>query len=128
MKNIFAISTNTRSTNSQSTNTKETNSNTSVNAGQGGQVTGSIVDVPKISNPFKATTVPGLVSRAITIMFALIVIAAVVVIIIAGFRMIVGGGNPDALKKSKTAIIWAIVGLLAAFMSYAIVSIIQKLL
>lgn len=90
----------------------------------------SQVVIPQITNPFgdQVTTVPGVASRVITVLLALIIIAAVIVIVISGFRMIVGGSNPDQLKKAKTGIIWAIIGLLVAFMSFAIVAIVQRLL
>ena len=89
-----------------------------------------IVNVPQIKNPFGsgADTVPGIVNRAINVLLALIVIAAVVVIIVAGFRMVAGGGNPEQIKKAKSTIAWAFAGMLVAFMSFAIVQIIQRLL
>lgn len=88
------------------------------------------VDIPAIQNPFgsQAGTIPGLATRFINILLALIIIAAVIMIVVSGFRMIVGGSNPDQLKKAKKGIIWAIIGLAVAFMAFAIVSIIQKLL
>jgi hypothetical protein len=61
-------------------------------------------------------------------LLSLIVIAAVVVIIIAGFRMATAGGNADQLTKAKKTIIWAILGIVVAFMSFAIVRIVQGLL
>ena len=88
------------------------------------------VIVPQITNPFgtAADTVPGIVNRAINVLLALIVIAAVVVIIVAGFRMVAGGSNPEQIKKAKSTIAWAFAGMLVAFMSFAIVQIIQRLL
>ena len=93
-------------------------------------VTTTQVEIAPITNPFgaKVTTVPGIADRVITILLALIIIAAVIVIVISGFRMIVGGSNPDQLKKAKKGIVWAIIGLVVAFMSFAIVTIIQRLL
>lgn len=87
------------------------------------------VDIPAIQNPFgsQAGTIPGIATRVINILLALIIIAAVIMIVVSGFRMIVGGGNPDQLKKAKSGIIWAVIGLTVALMAFAIVSIVQKL-
>lgn len=88
------------------------------------------VEIAKITNLFgpSATTVQGVATRVINVLLALIVIAAVIVIVISGFRMVVGGSNPDQLKKAKAGILWSLVGLAVAFMSFAIVQIIQGLL
>jgi hypothetical protein len=86
------------------------------------------VIVPKIDNPFPVSTVPGLASRVITILLALIVIAAVVMIVVSGFRMLAGGANPDEIKKAKKGIIWSLIGLVVAFMAFAVVQIIQAIL
>ncbi len=110
-----------------STNTNtNTNTNSNTNTAPPGNTN---VDIPSITNPFGPIgTVSGLINRIINIILGLIVMAAVIVIVISGFRMIAGGNSPEQLKKAKTGIIWAIIGLLVAFMSFAIVSIVQKLL
>ena len=97
--------------------------NTTGNANTAQQTT-----IPAIKNPFGGKTLSGAISQGITILLSLIVIAAVIVIIIAGFRMAASGGNPDNIKKAKQTIIWAIIGLVVAFMSFAIVQIVQSLL
>jgi hypothetical protein len=90
--------------------------------------TNNLVVPGKIKSPVGSGSLTGAVNGVINLLFALIVIAAVVVIIIAGFRMVIGGGNPDQIAKAKKTIIWAILGLVVAFMSFAIVRIIQGLL
>lgn len=87
-----------------------------------------VVTPGNITDPFAGKTLSGVVTQVINILLALIVIAAVVVIIIAGFRMITGGANPDQITKAKKTIIWAIIGLVVALMSFAIVGIIGRLL
>ena len=95
----------------------------------GGNVGQSEVIVPpKITDPFGGTTLLGVGNKFINFLLAMIVIAAVVVIVIAGFRMVVGGGNPSQVAKAKKAILWAIIGLAVALMSFAIVQIIQRFL
>ncbi len=84
--------------------------------------------LPQIKDPFGGKTLSGVVSQAVTILLTLTVILAVVVIIVSGFQMIAGGGNPDQVAKAKKAIIWAIIGIVVAFMSFVVVQIIQSLL
>lgn len=86
------------------------------------------VTIPNIKDPFGGKNLSSITNQVITILLTLIVVAAVIVIILSGFRMITGGGNPDQIAKSKKAIIWAVVGIVVAFMSFAIISIIQNLL
>ena len=90
--------------------------------------TSNPVEVPPIKNIVGGKTLSGLISQGINILLTLIVIAAVIVIIIAGFRMATAGGNPDQITKAKKTLIWAILGLVVAFMSFAIVRIVQGLL
>lgn len=90
--------------------------------------TGTQTVIPPIKDPFGGKTLSGVANQAITILLSLIVIAAVVVIIVAGFRMVAGGGNPDQIAKAKKAILWAIIGIVVAFMSFGIVQIVQSLL
>ncbi len=84
--------------------------------------------LPAIKSPLKAQTIPELVSFVIRLLFALIALTAVVVIIVAGFRLVVAGANPAERGKAKNAIVWAVIGLLVALMSFSIVSILQKLI
>jgi Type IV secretion system pilin len=105
-----------------------TNSANNTNATTNSSGTFNEVNIPPINDTFKGKTLSQVSLQVIRLLFLLIVIAAVVVIIIAGFKMMTGGGNPDQLKKAKSTIVWALVGLVVAFMSYAIVSIIQNIL
>lgn len=85
------------------------------------------VTIPPIDNGFGDRDLAQVVLSSIKILFLLIVIAAVVVIIVAGFRMVTGGSNPETLKKAKSTIIWAVIGLAVAFMAFSIVTIIQRI-
>ncbi len=114
--NTIIAQRNTNTANTGGVNRNTGNSNTTQTA------------VPAIKNPFGTNSLGGVVNQGINILLGLIVIAAVVVIIVAGFRMITGGGNPDQISKAKQTIIWAIIGLVVAFMSFAIVQIIQNFL
>lgn len=109
-------------------NTPVNTTNRNSNSGNSNSANRQQTTVPQIKDPFGGKTLSGIASQGINILLSFIVIAAVVVIIIAGFRMVAGGGNPDQIAKAKKTIIWAIIGLAVAFMSFAIVRIVQSLL
>lgn len=79
-------------------------------------------------NPLTAKSIPELIARIIRILLTLIASIAVIVIIISGFRMVLYGSNPNELAKAKSAIVWAVLGLVIALMSFSIVAIIQGII
>lgn len=82
-----------------------------------------------INNPVKnTTTIGGLFTKLMNIIFGLIAITTVVMIMLGGFQMIVNSGNPSKRGKAKDRIVWAIIGLVITLMSYTIVSIVQKII
>lgn len=85
------------------------------------------VTIPPIDNGFGGKDLGAVITDGIQILFLLIVIAAVVVIVVAGFRMVTGGSNPETLKKAKSTIVWAVLGLVVAFMAFGAVEIIQRI-
>ena len=58
----------------------------------------------------------------ISILLWVVGIAAVIVIIYAGITFITAAGNPSAIARAKTMIIYAVIGLVVAILSYAIVN------
>ncbi len=85
-------------------------------------------DIPKIESPVKATNLSELITKAINVLLSVIAMASVIMIIVSGFRMVGSGGNPGELSKAKSGLIWAILGLVVAIMSFSIISIIQRLI
>lgn len=81
-----------------------------------------------IDNPLTAKSVPELIARIIKILLSIIASIAVIVIIISGFRMVMYGSNPGEIAKAKSAIVWAILGLVVALLSFSIVAIIQGII
>jgi hypothetical protein len=47
-------------------------------------------------------------------------IIAVVVIIIAGFTLVTNGGEPDAIKKAKNSILYAVIGLVVILIAFTV--------
>lgn len=85
-------------------------------------------NVAILINPLKVDSFPELVLLIMKGFIFLIGIIAVAVIIIGGLRMVLSQGNQEAVTKGKSAIIWAVAGLIVALMSFSLVSIVQNLL
>lgn len=58
------------------------------------------------------------ISKAILYIVATI---AVLFLIIGGFQYITSAGNPDAIEKAKSTILYAIIGVIACLLAYAVV-------
>lgn len=58
----------------------------------------------------------------INLVIQIAITTTVIVIIISGFRMITGGDNPDAIQKARRSIVYALIGLILSFGSFAIVN------
>lgn len=86
------------------------------------------IDLPEIKNPSGASNLSELITRLIRILLTLIVMASVIMIVISGFRMVAYGYSPGDLSSAKKGLVWAIIGLVIALMSFTIVSMVQRLL
>ncbi|MEK7620836.1 MAG: pilin [Patescibacteria group bacterium] len=64
----------------------------------------------------------GVLKDVINIMLYLAGAIAVVMIVVGGIRYITSDGDPGAASKAKNTIIYALVGLVIAVMSYSIVN------
>jgi len=53
---------------------------------------------------------------------------AVVFIVIGGFRMIISSGNEEAVATAKKTILWAVLGLAIALLSFVIIIIVQNII
>ncbi len=49
-------------------------------------------------------------------------------IIAAGYMFVTGGSSPDTVKKAKTLLIYALVGVAVAVLAQGLVNIVQRLL
>ena len=47
-------------------------------------------------------------------------IIAVIVIIIAGFTLVTNGGEPEAVKKAKNMILYAVIGLVVIMIAFTV--------
>jgi hypothetical protein len=59
---------------------------------------------------------------------AILGILAAVFIIVGGFEMVIASGNEEAYLKAKKTIIWAVLGLVVATLSFSIIAIVEDFL
>lgn len=80
-----------------------------------------------ITNPLEQggiNTASDLLKKVINFMLGLVGFIALIALITGGARMIVDFGNEEQVKKGKTTILWAVIGLLVVLLSYAIINIV----
>ena len=122
----LAVTSPTNTTNKATNNSNAAPKNT--NSGSSSDYVGKNDPPLTIDSPIKAKTVAQAIRSIINLALSLIAMVAVIVIIIAGFRMVTGGGNADQIKKAKSSLVWAILGLVLALMSFSIVAIVVRLI
>lgn len=77
-----------------------------------------------IKNPLAINTVSELLGKVINWMLGLVGFIALIALIVGGARMIMDFGNEEQVKKGKTTVLWAVIGLLVVILSYAIINIV----
>lgn len=84
--------------------------------------------VNKVDNGANAKEFTSFIKTIVNVMLFLISAIAVVMIIIAGFRYVVSGGEQKQVTDAKNTILYSVIGIVVAFMAYAIVNfVIDKL-
>ena len=64
------------------------------------------------------------VKNVLRAVYAWIGIIAVVVIVISGIKYMTSQGNPDAVKKAKSGILYAVIGIIVVLAAFAITEVI----
>lgn len=80
-----------------------------------------------ITNPLAdagSESITDVLRGVINWMLGLVGILALIALIIGGTRMIIDFGNEDQVKKAKSTILWAVIGLSVVILSYAIINIV----
>lgn len=62
------------------------------------------------------------VQGIINVLIGIIGVVAVIMLIIGAFQFVVSSGNSDATKKAKDTILFAIIGIVVALLSFAIIN------
>ena len=72
-------------------------------------------------NNVPTSTLPDLINTISSVILLLVGIVAVLFLIIGGFRYITASGVPEQVQSAKGTIMYAIIGIMVALLSYAIV-------
>ncbi len=64
----------------------------------------------------------GIFQTVVNIMLFLVGAVAVIMLVIGGIRYVISGGNQDQVTGAKNTIMYAIIGIVVAFLAYAAVS------
>jgi hypothetical protein len=86
-----------------------------------GQTGGGTNVVVSLANPLGTTSVPTVVGRVIAAVLGLVGSLALVMFIYGGFTWMTAAGNEQSITKGKNIVIWATIGLVVIFTSYALV-------
>ena len=79
-------------------------------------------DTVDIANPLGGNVTPNkLIGRLIKAMLGIVGSLALVMFIYGGFTWMLAAGNADAVAKGKSILIWATLGLVVIFSSYALI-------
>jgi basic membrane lipoprotein Med (substrate-binding protein (PBP1-ABC) superfamily) len=73
-------------------------------------------DVPNVPN----ATANQVLDAGLNILYLVAGIVGVIVIIIAGITLVTSGSEPDAVKKAKNMIVYAVIGLVVIMSAWAV--------
>ena len=80
-----------------------------------------------LSNPLGEVKTPeALIGKVIKAVMGIVGSIALVMFIYGGFTWMMAGGNAQAVDKGKSILMWAAVGLIVIFSSYALVQFVFK--
>lgn len=81
----------------------------------------------KLENPLPGVNSPeALIGKVIKAIMGIVGSIALVMFIYGGFVWMMAGGNSQAVDKGKSILMWAAVGLIVIFSSYALVRFVFK--
>ncbi len=75
----------------------------------------------KIINPLSTDDPAVLIGEVIDTIFGVVGSLALLMFIYGGLTWMTSSGNPEMIKKGKSVIVWAVIGLVVIFTSYALV-------
>lgn len=86
----------------------------------GGNPPGSSTTV-NLTNPISSDSISALIGRVITAVLGVVGSIALLMVIYGGFTWMLAAGNSEKIKKGRDIIVWAMLGLVVIFTSYALV-------
>ena len=90
--------------------------------------TDSSDDVVKLNNPIGVETVDSLIAKIIKIFLGLIGTVSLVMFIYGGVMILISAGNETKIKTGRETLVWASLGILLVFASYAILKFIFNII
>ena len=87
-----------------------------------------IADAAQLTNPLWKVTPQVLIGKVINAILGMVGSIALLMFVYGGFLWLTAGGNPEQIKKGKDVLVWASIGLVVIFTSYALVHFIIKAL
>ncbi|MBI2436868.1 MAG: hypothetical protein HYV41_03970 [Candidatus Magasanikbacteria bacterium] len=77
-----------------------------------------------LENPINTDNIPVAFGRAIKVVTGIMGSLALLVFVYGGFMWLTAAGNPEHVKKGTQAMIWAVIGIIVVFSSYAIITLV----
>jgi hypothetical protein len=74
-----------------------------------------------LENPLGETDIRLIIGRIISALLGISGALALLMFVWGGMQWLTSGGNTDRIKKGKDTLVWAVIGLVVIFTSYAIV-------
>jgi hypothetical protein len=89
-----------------------------------GKASEAVKDVVRLDNPLgtEVNDVPTLIGKVISGVLSVVGSLALVMFIYGGFTWMLAAGNTEKVKKGRDILIWAALGLVIIFTSYAMVT------
>ena len=73
-----------------------------------------------------STDLSGFIRRIVNILLFIVGAVSVIMIVVGGLRYTLSGGDSSSVSSAKNTVLYAIVGLVVAFMAYAIINFVLK--
>jgi len=103
--------------------------NTATTPSSGSTTTaGTFKEVTDVSleNPIGSSDITQIFGNLIKVALGILGSSALLVFIYGGFMWLVSSGNPERVKKGTSAMVWATIGVVVIFASYAIISLVLQ--
>lgn len=79
-----------------------------------------------LENPIGTTNVNQIFGNGIKVATGIMGSLALLVFVYGGFVWLTSAGNSDKVKKGTTAMVWAVIGIVVIFASYAIINLVLQ--
>ncbi len=81
---------------------------------------------PSTPNSAYNLTIGNIIDAIFSILWPIAVAFFIIMFIIAGFMFATSQGNPEGVKRARDAVIWGMIGVIVALLSFSIVFIIRN--